>query len=223
MPIPITLTPGSLGPAPCYASEQARYNDYTAKTQASFPGGFSGFLMQTTAPGPDERDQLWVKVDGNNQILGLYTFANGSWTAVSPTFFPTLPGTVVDFFGSIGSILAPWYLCNGAAITGVYNGPLTTPNLQGRMTLGTGTSPVTGTVFTQGQVGGEETHQLTIGEMPAHTHPINTTTLVGSPASRQSGGPGNVTNSLSTESSGGSQAHNTLSPYMALYKIIYWP
>jgi len=179
--------------------------------------------MQTTAPGPDERDQLWVKVDGNNQILGLYTFANGSWIAVSPTFFPILPGTVVDFFGSIGSILAPWYLCNGSAITGVYNGPLTTPNLQGRMTLGTGTSPVTGTVFTQGQVGGEETHALTAAENAPHVHQISTTTLVGGPASRQSGGPGNETNQLSTAVSGEGRPHNTLSPYMALYKIIYWP
>ena len=43
------------------------------------------------------------------------------------------------------------------------------PNMQGRVGVGTGTSP-TGTTYVAGQVGGAEHLTLTLAQMPAHTH-----------------------------------------------------
>lgn len=228
MPIPITNTPGSLGPSTCYANEQARYNAYIAALQSSFPGGFTGILMQQTAPGPDQRDQFWVVVNGSNQITDIRTFANGAWTSVVPAFFPLIPGTVCDFFGASGSIAAPWYICNGQTITGTYSGNLVTPNLQGLVTLGTGTNPSTGTTFNNQATGGEETHVLTLSELPAHDHPVGggsafVVVSSGSAAALKAGSDLPVQYPGLTGAIGSNLGHNNIQPYMALYKMIYWP
>ena len=43
------------------------------------------------------------------------------------------------------------------------------PDLRGRVPLGAGTSPV-GTTYPLGSSGGEEMHQLTVAEVPSHSH-----------------------------------------------------
>lgn len=91
------------------------------------------------------------------------------------------------------------------------------PDLRGRVVVGSG-SDGTLTDRAVGDVGGEETHQLTTDEMPAHQHSIpsiadlnavNTgdlnTTLLFVPGA-----------TLDTTSSGGDQAHNNMPPYFAL-------
>jgi microcystin-dependent protein len=94
------------------------------------------------------------------------------------------------------------------------------PDLRGRLPLGYSAN------FPQGEFGGEETHTLTTGEMPAHTHPVQacspagTLSLVGnnywagsmnySPAPTGPMAPGSVS------SAGGGQAHANMQPYLAL-------
>ncbi len=69
-------------------------------------------------------------------------------------------GIIVMWSGAIGSIPTGWYLCDGT------NG---TPDLRGRFIVAAGQGAgLTNRVV--GATGGEESHVLSIGELPSHDH-----------------------------------------------------
>ncbi|HXZ29371.1 MAG TPA: tail fiber protein [Terriglobales bacterium] len=134
-----------------------------------------------------------------------------------------------------------WALCNGqilpinqnqalfALLGTTYGGNGQTnfalPNLQGRVPVHMGSG------FTLGQVGGEAAHTLIISELPAHTHqavgsPANPT--LPSPAgnlwcanpSLYNGSSNTAMNAADITSTGGSQPHDNMSPYLVLNFII---
>jgi microcystin-dependent protein len=153
----------------------------------------------------------------------------------------------------VGGIL--WYptqiipvgflLCNGQAVSrttyaslfailgtscGVGDGSTTfnLPNLDGKFLLGSSTS------YGVGAVGGEATHTLTEGEMPAHDHTVGSGTknftlnpTDGTPTSFPLTNAGIQTHlggsaASATDETGGSQAHNNMPPYKAgLWLIKY--
>jgi microcystin-dependent protein len=114
---------------------------------------------------------------------------------------------ILAWSGSLSDIPTGWALCNGS------NG---TPNLSGRFILGiSGAHPI-------GQIGGEESHRLTIAEMPSHNHNVNMGLY-----------PEQVPNdiydwnfmpspyiSTSTNFVGGDQPHNIMPPYYVLAYIM---
>lgn len=81
-----------------------------------------------------------------------------------------------------------------------------------------------GDTYTNGTTGGEATHKLTVNEMPSHYHGLNTVINGTNPGDSapyriqtdkyQWGGTGVYT---STNSSGSSQPHNNMPPYLAVY------
>lgn len=116
-------------------------------------------------------------------------------------------GTVKMFSGTfVNDVTMPgWYKCDGT------NG---TPNLVDKFIRGGSTS---------GATGGEDTHVLTVTEMPAHAHSTNIrpygayAATYALPVDTPSGQQFSV---IQTSSAGGDQAHNNIPAYYALLFIM---
>ena len=81
---------------------------------------------------------------------------------------------------------------------------------------------------TAGATGGEKTHELTVGEIPAHVHIENNLAMIwntasgnvgADPSRKEMAAAGALTPSVATSSVGGGQAHNNMPPYI---KVAIW-
>lgn len=149
------------------------------------------------------------------------------------------PGCIEAF---AGMILPPgWLVCDGSLVskTTYYHlyqiigdafgsgncNNFRLPDLRSRNIVGAGSSSGLSN-RSIGQIGGEENHQLTVNEMPAHTHTqiaqdgvqYTDTYFAASTGSNNSADePIKVVN---TGSTGGNQAHNVMDPFLVLNYII---
>lgn len=143
-----------------------------------------------------------------------------------------------------------WTFCNGqllpinqnqalfSLLGTTYGGNGTTsfalPNLQGRVAVHSGQGPGL-TVRVRGEVGGETGHILTLAELPAHTHVGRAgvtlaSSAIPSPSLVPARNPGHVPQWGPTAdttmaadaigTTGGSQAHENMQPYLVLNYII---
>lgn len=131
-----------------------------------------------------------------------------------------------------------WLICDGSAVSrttyselfeaigttygsGDESTTFNLPDLRGRTAIGAGTGTATdATVHSLGDVGGEETHTLTVNEMPTHTHNSGAiTSNIGSGSYNgtylQQGNTGSW-----MQSKGGDQSHNNMQPYIVTNYII---
>lgn len=127
-------------------------------------------------------------------------------------------GIITAWSGSITSIPKSWTICDGT------NG---TPDLRGRFILGYGQGSGL-TMRNLNTTGGEETHKLTIAEMPAHTHGYNDWywsenqgqqhNWIGSNKNDHDNDP--IGSDRTSYSTGGNGVHNTMPPFYVLAYIM---
>lgn len=165
--------------------------------------------------------------------------SNAFWTwinAPAPPPPPSIPtGMIIDFAG--GATPSGFLACDGSAVSRIVYSALFTqigviwgvgdgvntfnvPDFRRRVAVGSGGAG-TGTLGNApGNIGGEETHTLIIGEIPAHTHDYSRTGSV--PGSGLQGGSGAAltTPTATTTSTGGSGAHNNIQPSAVVVKLI---
>jgi len=112
---------------------------------------------------PNLSGGLW-KIDGTAVTssaaeLNILDGVTATTSDLNTRLIPT--GVIVMWSGSIASIPASWYLCDGT------NG---TPNLRDRFIVGAGTT------YAVAATGGAATVTLTEAQIPAHTHTVSGTT-----------------------------------------------
>lgn len=117
--------------------------------------------------------------------------------------------TIFDMIYPVGAI---YISTNNVSPSVLFGG--TWEQIKDRFLLGAGSS------YQAGSIGGEATHTLTIDEMPRHNHEIdnlnasgNSTPYMTVQAQDKKGYGGNV----QTMFAGGSQPHNNMPPYLAVY------
>lgn len=149
----------------------------------------------------------------------------GASTSITGTFNLIPAGMVVAF----ASTTAPggWLLCNGASVATAtyptlfsaigygYGGSganFTLPDFRGRsLTMASSSAAL-------GQTGGENSHTLTVAEIPSHTHTVKIDGGGGQLGATSNANAGNST--FNTGATGGDGAHNVHDPYLAMYYII---
>ena len=148
-----------------------------------------------------------------------------------PDFTPV--GTVLAFFGLEANIPEKWLLCDGSSHINadypelvdilpsfyVSGSNFFTPDLRERFVFGTPNDAGIGAV------GGENTHVLTISEMPAHTHVQQGRNspaggVLQSAVAVNIAAGGAVATTTATGSQGGGNAHNNVPAHVTMHYII---
>ena len=144
-----------------------------------------------------------------------FGFSPRGWAQCNGQLLPIAQNT------ALFSLLGTTYGGNGVQTFGL-------PDLRGRVPMHIGNG------FVQGQIAGEETHTLSITEMPTHTHQVSGTSAIvsqpspggnlwanGAQGKSYTTAAANATmNAGSIGNTGGGQAHENRNPYLALNMCI---
>lgn len=152
-----------------------------------------------------------MKVEGAGIPAGttIATVASGTSITLSANAIATAAGVAIR--------VLPYGSGDGSTTFNV-------PTLTGRVPIGAGTAAgaAGATAHYIGQVGGEETHPLSIAEMPSHTHGY-TRAVAQAPNQAVPGTGGDffwTSDSPQTEAAGGGGPHNNMQPYTGVNYFI---
>ncbi|MBC8197606.1 MAG: tail fiber protein [Candidatus Marinimicrobia bacterium] len=178
-------------------------------------------------------------IDGNLRVQGEIIFQDSSSISTAPNGVPT--GVLMPFAGET----APegWFLCDGSSVSRddysilfsvigeIYGSDDATsfnlPDLRGRMPLGLDNmgGESADVVLNEeadnlGGKAGEESHMLTIDEMPNHNHEDSVRGATNGSCNNHGCSEVTGIGTAQTSFTGGDQPHNNMSPYLSLNFII---
>lgn len=204
----------------CYTTMTADIPVIASYLRALFTGG--EINTGSSTPAAENRGKPWYRTNADGTDDGWWTFYSGFWIQKYP--LPT--GSVIMYEGALADI--PTFDGGEAGaitnITGAFWVEVT--EMQARSPIHPGTLP-SGTIINVGDNIGEEKHQLTIAELPAHTHQFDTTDsaqVLTKVASNRVGSI-NQTGSLDyafanpPQNTGSDTAHNTIQPSRGIFFI----
>jgi hypothetical protein len=174
MPNSLTLSinPGQLSEGFCPNSYQGIWNGFAAVGSVTFPDTFFGIIISQTAPGVDDQNKAWIKVDGLGLPLASYpfVFASGAWYSRHP-----LPPGLTMIWTEALPDLNTFDGGSAGAVT-TLTGPMWEEaiELRAKFPIGAGTLP-SGAVLTVATDGGNETHTMTEEELFPHNHTFEDT------------------------------------------------
>ena len=133
-------------------------------------------------------------------------------------------GVIIMWSGSTSGLPYGWVLCDGSTYPVGSTGTITTPDLRSKFIVGASNAnngPGGLTIYNVGSVGGEETHTLSQGEMPLHSHFVNSISPGGTlPGFAYHNDNQLVSEGSISESAGSNLPHENRPPYYALAFIM---
>jgi hypothetical protein len=183
----IPVQNGQLPQGFCFTDFQTLLNAFSAQQFVSF-SAISSIVASATPPA--DHTVAWLQLDALGAPVRLYFFARGAWLSRHPM----VTGSIIlwnqvlpDFttFDGGDANAAPWSDLSGqmwqlaATLTNFPGGSGGSVQVLGgtktsQVPLGVGTLP-SGAAVAVGATGGEEVHQLTVGELAGHQHFIANT------------------------------------------------
>ena len=188
----------------------------------------------TSGPGSTKNhsivnNDVFKMVWGSNQSVVQVYSAAGATNDVTFKFVTSITGSTSFNSIGVGTEFLLKSLVNGESV-GYTSDKFFVPDLRGRSVVGAGTGRGL-TNRALGVFGGQESHVLSVAEIPAHTHtiPILNSAGVSGTASYLLDSSGNLTSTLSSfpqatspvsGSTGGSEAHENMPPFLSTNWII---
>jgi microcystin-dependent protein len=184
----------------------------TAFTDLSdVPSSYAGAGGKAVAVKSDESGLEFVSFPAG---AGAPTGSIFQWpTTSAPSGYVICDGTSYLRSGTMAALFAVIGTTFGSADGTHFN----VPDIRGRVPVGKNSA----TFSTIGNTGGEETHLLTVAEIPDHHHTLYNGTGSGSakPTNSRNANSGSA-NFVTDESNAGGGSHNNLQPYIVLNYII---
>ena len=220
----MVLPPNRIGTGNSLAGQQTRFS-FVAPYDVWFIRAIFGFFADYTFPTVWYQEGTITPAEAAAAMSKVYTTLGVDVATI---------GAIIPFAGGI--LPSGWLVCDGssllrtdypdlyAAIGTVWGSVdsqhFNIPDLRGKVLLGQGTNPNTGSTFNLGDNAGEETHTLTAGEMPSHTH-AESTAVASVAQAPVAPVPAAIPGIGITGATGGGGAHNNMQPYAVVnYAII---
>ena len=142
--------------------------------------------------------------------MGYTTFINGTQPALSDTILNNMQVELIKLVFPIGSTYITQTNTNPSTILKFG----TWERVKGKVLVGLDEDDEA--FNTIGKTGGENTHALTVDEMPSHTHTVNYSGGAGTSTGVTAMGEQLGTSSAIVQATGGGQSHNNLQPYQVI-------
>jgi hypothetical protein len=217
----LDIRPGTLPPGVCYTSEQTRLVAFAENMQAVLESGMAFYNYGASVPAPEFQDYPWFRT-----VDGLWYTYSGDWISQRPKKDQD-PNTRILYVGTLVALQT--YDGGDTNPPSDRSGPMWEEDttFRGRSPIGVGAIPDSDPPVTLAllQEHGAGSHEQTVAQLPAHTHPPIDADVDGFWMHRTTsvGGNGNVGASpdsqrvSTTGATGGGEEFPIVHPVLACY------